>query len=78
MAAMAVKMEPWSVQSEPKDVQRPQREPEGSQKDVKRGTTKMHPNTDARKKGTSFPVLRQILGAILGAILHQKRIKSLI
>ena len=57
-------------------------EPEGSQKDVKREprdeqkTSKYWCPKIVRKKGALFPVLRHILGVLLGAKLHQKRIKN--
>ena len=86
MAAAAIKMEARSAQSEPKGVQRTpkgaRREPEGSQKDVKRepsddqNASKYRCPKIVRKNGALFPVLRHILGVILGAKLHQKRIQN--
>ena len=87
MAAAAVKVEPRSAQGEPKGVQRTpkgaRREPEGARREPKgrqkgaQGRPKciqISMSENYPKKGALFPVLRHILGVILGAKLHQKRI----
>ena len=82
MAAVAIKMETRSAQSEPKGAQRTpkgaQREPKGLQKGapgrpkgIQISMSEIYP-----KNGALFPVLRHILGVILEAKLHQKRIQD--
>ena len=80
MAAMAVKMEPRSIQSEPKGVQGTpkgaRREPEGSQKDAKR-----EPGDDQNASKYRCPKKGNLISSLtphLKAILEPKWIKHLI